>query len=207
MFQLKRLLIIPATVLALTVSVFAAKKDPKQVIKDPSEKPGNSTPLQFTMKDIDGKDFKLADLKGKVVMFVNVASKCGNTPQYASLEAAYEKYKDKGFMIIGVPANDFGAQEPGSDAEIKKFCTSKYNVSFKMLSKVSVVGNDKSPLYKYLTEKETAGEFAGEIEWNFTKFLVDRNGNLVARFAHKTKPDDAQVTGEIEKALKATAAK
>ena len=206
MFQFKKLWIIPATVLALTASVFAAK-EVKQVIKDPTDKPGATTPLQFTMKDIDGKETKLSDLKGKVVMFVNVASKCGNTPQYTALEAVFEKYKDKGLVIVGVPANNFGGQEPGTDTKIKEFCSSKYHVTFMMLSKVSVLGNDKTDLYKYLTEKETAGDFAGEVEWNFTKFLIDRNGNIMARFGNKLKPDDEKVTGAIEKALAAKAAK
>ncbi|MGN6627450.1 MAG: glutathione peroxidase, partial [Tepidisphaeraceae bacterium] len=134
--------------------------------------------LAFTMKDIDGHDVNLADYKGKVVMIVNVASRCGFTPQYKGLEAIYEKYKDKGFVILGFPANNFKSQEPGSDADIKAFCTAKYNVSFPMFSKISVKGDDKAPLYQFLTQSETAGDFGGEIGWNFTKFLVDRNGQL-----------------------------
>jgi glutathione peroxidase len=166
-------------------------------------KADKSGPLQFVVKDIDGKDVNLADYKGKVVMIVNVASKCGFTPQYKALEAVYEKYKDQGFVIIGFPANNFKSQEPGSNEEIKQFCSDKYNVTFPMMSKISVKGDDKAPLYKFLTEEPTAGDFKGDISWNFNKFLVDRNGQVFARFASPTKPDDAQVTGAIEKALAA----
>lgn len=173
----------------------------RDVIKDPSASPSTQPAgvLDFTMKDIDGKDVNLADYRGKVVMFVNVASKCGFTPQYEGLEKTYEKYKDKGFVIIGFPANNFKSQEPGSDAEIKQFCTSKYNVTFPMMSKISVKGDDIHPLYKKLTTED--GDFNGEIGWNFTKFLVDKNGQVYARFASKTKPDDAAVTQAIEKGL------
>jgi len=136
----------------------------------------------FTMRSIDGGQVSLGKFKGKVVLVVNVASKCGFTPQYAGLEALYEKYKDKGFVIVGVPANNFMQQEPGTDEEIKKFCTNKYNVSFPMMSKVSVLGDDKTPLYVYLTGKDTDPQFAGDIKWNFTKFLFDRSGKPVARF-------------------------
>jgi glutathione peroxidase len=169
------------------------------VIQPPAADAG--TPLNFTMKDIDGKDVNLADYKGKVVLIVNVASKCGFTPQYEGLEKVYEQYKDKGFVILGFPANNFKGQEPGSDAEIKAFCSSKYNVSFPMFSKISVKGDDQHPLYKFLTGKDTNGPFAGDIGWNFTKFLVDKNGHVYARFGSKTKPTDAELTGAIEKGL------
>ena len=136
----------------------------------------------FTMNSIDGQPVSLESYKGKVVLLVNVASKCGFTPQYAALEAVYEKYKDRGLVIVGIPANNFAQQEPGTNAEIKTFCTRKYNVSFPMMSKVSVKGDDQTPLYKFLTDKVTDPQFAGDIKWNFTKFLFDRNGNPVARF-------------------------
>jgi len=173
----------------------------QNVVKEPSTQPSGdaATPLNFTMKDIDGNDVNLADYKGKVVMLVNVASKCGLTPQYEALEKLYEKFKDKNFVIIGFPANNFGGQEPGSNEEIKRFCTGKYNVSFPMMSKISVKGDDIHPLYKQLT---TTGDFSGDIGWNFTKFLVDKNGQVYARFASKTKPDDQAVTDAIEKGLK-----
>ena len=156
----------------------------------------------FTMRSIDGQQTSLKTYHGKVVLLVNVASKCGFTPQYAGLEALYEKYKDRGLVIVGVPANNFMAQEPGTDEEIKKFCSNKYNVTFPMMSKVSVLGDDKTPLYVYLTGKDTDPQFAGDIKWNFTKFLFDRNGNPVARFEPNVTPDSPQVTAAIESALK-----
>jgi len=155
----------------------------------------------FTMRSIDGEQVSLGKYKGKVVLLVNVASKCGFTPQYTALEAVYEKYKDKGFVIVGVPANNFGQQEPGTDEEIKKFCSSKYSVTFPMMSKVSVKGDDKTPLYKFLTDPATDPQFAGDIKWNFTKFLFDRNGKLLARFEPAVKPDSPEVQTAVESAL------
>jgi glutathione peroxidase len=156
----------------------------------------------FTMRSIDGDQVSLKSYHGKVVLLVNVASKCGFTPQYAGLEALYEKYKDRGLVIVGVPANNFMSQEPGTDEEIKKFCTNKYNVTFPMMSKVSVKGDDKTPLYVFLTGKDSDPQFGGDIKWNFTKFLFDRNGNPVARFEPNVTPDSPQVTAAIESALK-----
>jgi len=155
----------------------------------------------FTLNSIDGKPAPLADYKGKVVLIVNVASRCGYTPQYTALEATYEKYKAQGFVILGFPANNFGAQEPGTNEEIKTFCTRKYNVSFPMYSKISVKGDDQAPLYSFLT-KETGPGIAGDIKWNFTKFLVDRNGNVVQRFEPAVTPDSQEMTAAIEKQLK-----
>jgi|HubBroStandDraft_1064217.scaffolds.fasta_scaffold13675_1 glutathione peroxidase len=155
----------------------------------------------FTLNSIDGKPAPLADYKGKVVLLVNVASQCGYTPQYSALEAIYEKYKDQGFVILGFPANNFGAQEPGTNEEIKTFCTRKYSVTFPMYSKISVKGADQAPLYAYLT-KETGAGIAGEIKWNFTKFLVDRDGKVIQRFEPAVTPDSKDVTGAIEKQLK-----
>jgi len=160
-----------------------------------------SGPLSFTMKGIDGKPVDLAKYKGKVVMIVNVASKCGLTPQYKQLEALYEKYADKGFAIIGVPANNFGNQEPGTNEEIAEFCAKNYGVKFDLLAKVSVKGEDKCELYQFLTSKETNPKFAGEITWNFEKFLIGRDGQVVARFAPRVKPDDPQVIAAIEAEL------
>jgi glutathione peroxidase len=156
----------------------------------------------FTMKSIDGQQVSLKSYSGKVVLLVNVASKCGFTPQYAGLEALYEKYKDRGLVIVGIPANNFMSQEPGTDEEIKKFCTNKYNVTFPMMSKVSVKGDDKTPLYVFLTGKDSDPQFGGDIKWNFTKFLFDRNGNPVARFEPNVTPDSPQVTAAIDSALK-----
>ncbi|HEX3471937.1 MAG TPA: glutathione peroxidase [Silvibacterium sp.] len=156
----------------------------------------------FTMKSIDGKPVNLSEYHGKVLMLVNVASKCGFTPQYAGLEKLYEKYKDQGLVIVGVPANNFAGQEPGTNEEIKKFCSNKYNVTFPMMAKVSVLGPDKTPLYVFLTDKSTDPQFAGDIQWNFTKFLFDRNGKPVARFEPKVTPDSPEVTAAVETALK-----
>jgi glutathione peroxidase len=198
--RITRLIFLVTLALGATMA-FAAP--PKQVIKDPTDKPAAQSPLDFKVKDIDGNDLSLADFKGKVVLIVNVASKCGNTPQYEGLEKMYEKYKDQGLVVVGFPANNFGAQEPGSNGQIKDFCTKTYQVKFPMMAKISVKGANKAGLYKFLTDPSTAGDFSGEIEWNFTKFLVDRNGNLIARFANSTQPQDAKVIGEIEKALSA----
>src|SRR5580658_3255693 len=150
----------------------------------------------FTLNSIDGKPAPLADYKGKVVLVVNVASQCGYTPQYSALEATYEKYKDQGFVILGFPANNFGAQEPGTNEEIKTFCTRKYSVTFPMYAKISVKGSDIAPLYEYLTKSN-----GGDIKWNFTKFMIGKDGSIVARFESKVKPDDPDVTAAIEKAL------
>lgn len=155
----------------------------------------------FTLNSIDGKPAPLAEYKGKVVLIVNVASQCGYTPQYTALESIYEKYKDQGFVILGFPANNFGAQEPGTNEEIKTFCTRKYSVTFPMYSKISVKGADQAPLYAYLT-KETGAGMTGDIKWNFTKFLVDRDGKVVQRFESAVTPDSKEVAGAIEKNLK-----
>src|SRR6266446_2127700 len=155
----------------------------------------------FTLPSIDGKAMPFANFKGKVVLVVNVASRCGYTPQYSALEALYEKYKDQGFVIVGFPANNFGAQEPGSNEEIKTFCSRKYSVTFPLYSKVSVKGDDQTPLYQYLT-KQTDPSIAGEIKWNFTKFLVDRNGHVVQRFESAVTPDSKDVVSAVEKQLK-----
>jgi glutathione peroxidase len=155
----------------------------------------------FTLPNIDGKPLPLADFKGKVILVVNVASQCGYTPQYTALEAIYQKYKDQGFVILGFPANNFGQQEPGTNEEIKTFCSRKYSVTFPLYSKISVKGADQAPLYQYLT-KDADPSHTGDIKWNFTKFLVDRNGNVVQRFEPAVTPDSADVTSAIEKLLK-----
>lgn len=158
---------------------------------------GHSSIQEFTLSSIDGKPVPLADYKGKVALVVNVASQCGYTPQYAGLESLYKKYKAKGFVILGFPANNFGSQEPGTNDEIKTFCSRKYSVDFPMFSKISVTGGDKAPLYQYLTQ--TGG---GEIQWNFTKFLVDKDGKVLRRFESNVEPEAAEVTAAIEAALK-----
>jgi glutathione peroxidase len=155
----------------------------------------------FTLPSIDGEPTSLANYKGKVILLVNVASRCGFTPQYSALESIYEKYKGQGFVILGFPANNFGGQEPGTNAEIKNFCSTKYSVSFPMFAKVSVKGADCTPLYQYLTQQANPA-LLGDIKWNFTKFLVDRNGKVVARFESPVKPDSLEVVQAIEKLLK-----
>ena len=154
-----------------------------------------SGPLQFTLKDINDKDVELSQFKGKVVLFVNVASQCGYTPQYNGLQDLYEKHGKDGLVVIGVPANEFGKQEPGTNADILKFCQSKYKVTFPMMAKVVVKGSDKTPLYKFLTTR------GGEIQWNFTKFLVDRDGKVIARFESNVPPGSHEVSKAVEAAL------
>jgi glutathione peroxidase len=153
------------------------------------------------MNSIDGQPVPFANFKGKVMLLVNVASRCGYTPQYSALEAIYEKYKSQGFVIAGVPANNFGGQEPGSNQEIKTFCSATYNVTFPMMSKVSVKGSDITPLYKFLTDKKTNPKTGGDIEWNFTKFLIGPDGRVIARFNSSVTPDSPEVVSSIEKAL------
>jgi glutathione peroxidase len=152
----------------------------------------------FSMKTIDGTMKSLSDYRGKVLMIVNVASKCGHTPQYKQLEEVYEKYKGKGFMILGFPANNFLRQEPGTNDEIKKFCTLNYGVTFDMFSKISVKGGDQDPLYQYLTKESPA---SGAVTWNFQKYLVDRKGNVIEKYSPGTLPDAKEVTTKIEQLL------
>ncbi len=163
------------------------------------EKPTSA--LDFKMKSITGKEENLADYKGKVVLMVNVASKCGYTGQYEGMEAMYEKYKDKGLVVLGFPCNQFLWQEPGSDEQIAQFCSTKYNVTFPMFSKIEVNGKNAAPLYQYLTSVETKPAKKGKISWNFEKFLIGKNGQVVARFAPGTEPDAPEVVKAIESEL------
>jgi glutathione peroxidase len=151
---------------------------------------------EFTLPSIDGAPAPLAAYKGKTVLIVNVASQCGYTPQYTGLEALYKKYKNQGFVILGFPANNFGAQEPGTNEEIKTFCTRNYSVTFPIYSKISVKGDDQAPLYKFLTDQT-----GGDIKWNFTKILVDGNGKVIGRFEPKVTPESPELVGAVEKAL------
>lgn len=155
----------------------------------------------FTMKDIDGKETALASYKGKVVLVVNVASFCGFTKQYKPLEALYRKYKDRGLVVAGFPANDFGAQEPGTDKEIATFCSTTYDVTFPMFSKITVKGEHKAPLYAFLTSGGGNPALAGEIDWNFEKFLVDKDGRIIHRYKSDVDPMSEEVLRDIEKAL------
>ncbi|MGC8738827.1 MAG: glutathione peroxidase [Candidatus Hydrogenedens sp.] len=165
-----------------------------------AEQRSQDTPLKFKVKSIEGQEVDLQQYKGKVVMIVNTASRCGFTPQYQQLESLYQKYKDRGFVILGFPANNFMNQEPGSNEEIKKFCDINYKISFPLFEKVSVDGSDICPLYKFLTSKDNA-PFDGSIKWNFTKFLIGKDGKTVARFEPKVKPDDSKVIETIESEL------
>lgn len=167
----------------------------------PKEPVAAKSVYEFTMLDIDGKNVKLDAYNGKVVMIVNTASKCGYTPQYEGLQALYDKNKDKGFVVLGFPANNFMGQEPGTEAEIKEFCTLKYKVTFPMFAKISVKGPDQDPLYNFLTNKATNPEFAGDISWNFNKFLIDRNGKVVARFGSGDTPESEKVVAAVQKYL------
>jgi glutathione peroxidase len=172
---------------------------PAFVKAEPKEKKVPAV-LNFKMKALDGSPTDLSKYQGKVVLIVNVASKCGYTPQYEGLQKLYEKYGKEGLVVLGVPANEFGRQEPGTDAQIAEFCKLNYAVTFPMLSKVVVKGEGICPLYHYLTSKDTDPKFAGPIKWNFTKFLVDRSGNIVNRFEPKVKPEE--IAPAIEQALK-----
>lgn len=172
---------------ALTVSVLSAQSKKENTM---------STFHSFTMKTIDGKERPLSEYKGKVVMVVNVASFCGYTPQYKELEAVYKKYKDKGFVVLGFPANEFGKQEPGKDEDIAAFCERNYGVTFDLFSKIVVKGEGIHPLYQYLTAQ--TGE---EIGWNFTKFLIDKNGAIAGRYASRVKPDANEIIAKIESLL------
>jgi glutathione peroxidase len=156
---------------------------------------------EFTLNALNGTPTSLASYKGKVMLIVNVASECGYTYQYEGLQALYLKYKDQGLIVTGFPANNFGGQEPGSDAEIGAFCKAKFGVTFPMFSKISVAGDDKAPLYRFLTDKTANPKTGGEIPWNFTKYLVDRNGKVLARFDAPVEPESKELTGAIEKAL------
>jgi glutathione peroxidase len=173
------------------------------VSAEPTEKATKKTPkaLSFTMKSLDGKDVDLSKYQGKVVMIVNVASKCGLTPQYEQLQALHEKYAKEGLAILGFPCNQFLSQEPGTAEEIKEFCRVKYGVAFDMFAKIEVNGDGACDLYKFLTALDTKPVGAGKISWNFEKFILNRKGEVVVRFAPKTKPDDPEVIKVIKEEL------
>ncbi|MGE3819568.1 MAG: glutathione peroxidase [Isosphaeraceae bacterium] len=160
-----------------------------------------ASPLDFQVQNIDGKTVDLGTFKGDVLLIVNTASQCGLTPQYEALQSVYDKYKDQGFAVLAFPANEFGHQEPGTDSEIKQFCSTKYKVSFPLFSKIVVKGEGIHPLYQYLTSTQTNPKFAGEIGWNFAKFLVNRKGEVIARFEPRVKPDAPEVVRALETAL------
>lgn len=177
--------------LVLTAAMQASAADKKE-----------KSALDFTMKNIDGKEVNLAEkYKGKVVLVVNVASKCGLTPQYEQLQALHKKYGKKGLAIIGFPCNQFGKQEPGTEKEIQSFCLENYGVEFDLYSKIDVNGKNATPLYKYLTAQKTKPAGSGKISWNFEKFVIGKDGNIKARFSPRTKPDAKAVVSLIETEL------
>jgi glutathione peroxidase len=161
----------------------------------------SKTLYDFSVKTIDGKDKSLGDYRGNVVLIVNVASACGYTPQYDALEKLHEKYASKGLRVLGFPSNDFGAQEPGTEAEIKTFCETKFGVKFDMFAKLHVTGEQMAPLYDWLQSAETNPKFSGPVPWNFNKFLIGGDGTVVGRFIHKVDPMSGEVRSAIEKAL------
>lgn len=200
--MLKRVVVIISLVIVVAAGFGVAL-----VLNRPQAAPATERSMyEFTMKNIDGQDVKLDAYKGKVVMIVNTASKCGLTPQYEGLEALYDKYKDRGFVVLGFPANNFMGQEPGTEKEIKEFCKLKYDVSFPMFSKISVKGADQHPFYAFLTGKTSNPGFDGDISWNFEKFLADRSGKIIARYSPKTTPNDPEIVKAVEGALGAAAA-
>ena len=184
-----------------------SKQRPPKPSPAVQEAPKKMPALSFKMKDIDGKKRDLRRHYGEVVLMVNVASKCGLTPHYEGLQKLYERYKDRGLVVLGFPANNFGKQEPGTNKEIKAFCTSKFQVSFPMFAKVSVEGDDICRLYRYLTDEKAEHGHGGEIPWNFTKILVNRKGEVAARFGPRTKPEDEKLVAAIEGELKDAAPK
>ena len=186
--------IAPLVLAALASALWAAMAS--------ADEPANpDSVLKFGAKDIDGKPVDLAKYKGEVLLIVNTASKCGNTPQYKGLETLFEKYKPKGFEVLAFPANEFGKQEPGSNAEIKTFCSTTYDVTFPLFSKVVVKGKGIDPLFKFLTSPETNPKFAGPISWNFAKFLINRKGEVIARFGPGEDPESSKIVAAIESAL------
>jgi len=192
--------VVPLLVASLTLACFAGPSGRAEEPAKPAPAPGSA--LDFQVRDIDGKPVDLAKAhRGKVLLIVNTASQCGYTSQYRGLESTYNKYKAQGFDVLAFPANEFGGQEPGSNGEIKTFCSANYNVTFPLYSKIVVKGPGIHPLYQYLTDPRTDPKFAGEVTWNFNKFLVDRDGRVIARFESGDAPESPKVAKAIEAAL------
>jgi glutathione peroxidase len=194
--MLKKTLIMAFFLISM-VALISAGSYKNNSITNPDNKINSPNISDINVKTIDGVIKSLGDYKGKVLLIVNVASNCGNTPQYEGLEKIYEKYKDRGFEILAFPCNDFGGQEPGTNDEIKNFCSTNYHVTFTLFDKVLVLGDAKCPLYAKLTQAEPAGE----VSWNFEKFIIDKKGNVVGRFKPKTQPEDNQIISMIENYL------
>lgn len=180
----------------------ASRESTTRPASRPASRPAAEGVHAFRFKDIDGVERSLAEYRGKVLLIVNVASKCGYTRQYAGLEKLYQRYKDKGLVVLGVPSNDFGGQEPGTNTQIKKFCSTRYQVTFPLLAKVSVAkGPEQAPLYRYLTSKTENGRFDATVAWNFNKFLVGRDGRPIRHYPSKVTPEDEELRKAIEAAL------
>jgi glutathione peroxidase len=193
--------VVPLLVASLSLACFAVTAGRA----DEPAKSQSAPALSFKVQDIDGKTVDLAKTyQGKVLLVVNTASQCGYTKQYTGLESIYEKYKAKGFEVLAFPANEFGAQEPGTNGEIKSFCSTTYNVTFPLFSKIVVKGPGIHPFYEYLTDAKSDPKFAGEIKWNFNKFLINRKGEVIARFDSDDKPESEKVTKAIEAAIAAS---
>lgn len=194
---------LPAAVilLALSFQFLSAQNNESSVNqKGLTTMDGSPSIHTITVKDMNGNDIKLSDYKGKVLLIVNVASACGYTKQYTGLEKLYREYKDQGLVVMGFPCNDFGGQEPGSNEEIKEFCSSKFDVTFPLFDKISVLGDGKSPLYKILTDNQVTGK--GDISWNFEKFLIGKEGEVLARYKSKVAPENEELIKDIQTALK-----
>lgn len=174
-----------------------SKNQNKEVKREMKQSDGRNI-YDISVRNMDGAEVKLSDYSGKVIMIVNIASKCGYTKQYAPLEDIYRKYSEKGFVVLGFPCNDFGGQEPGTNDEIRTFCESKFDVTFPLFDKISVLGEEKSPLYERLTQN---AEPPGDIDWNFEKFIISKKGDIVARFKSKSEPDSKEVVSVIEAEL------
>jgi glutathione peroxidase len=196
---MKKMLFVGILVVGLVSGIYALLTGKDRITYDTK---GDNTIYQFTMNTLDGKPKNLSDYKGKVVLIVNVASKCGLTPQYKDLEKLYNEYKDKGFVILGFPANNFMGQEPGSSKEIAEFCQKNYGVSFDMFEKISVKGKDIHPLYQFLTKKELNGSTEAPVSWNFQKFLINKKGEVVTSFSPRTTVYEDEVIKAINAELK-----
>lgn len=189
-----------SNVIYISMLLFLLLHHQTPAIKNQTDDKMNNNISKITVNDIDGKEVKLSDYQGKVLLIVNVASYCGFTKQYSALEVIYKKYKEKGFEILAFPCNQFGNQEPGTNEEIKNFCSSKFDVTFKLFDKIDVNGKDQSPLYSILTNNDVTGN--AEIKWNFEKFIIDKNGNVIARYLSKVDPMSEEIISMIEKELK-----
>ena len=193
------ILIVVALLGTFFISIYAFSSSSEKSVPLPLK----SSIYEYDVTDIDGNEVSLDKYKGNVLMIVNTASKCGYVSQYKDLQKVYEKHKKDGFVILGFPSNNFAGQEPGTNKEIKDFCTLRYKVTFPMFAKISVKGDDQAPIYNFLTNEKTNPDFAGDITWNFNKFLINKNGKIIARFSSQEVPESKEILKTIEKALTA----